>query len=211
LTTILRRWSYQYPPLYDAISRLAALPLGGERRFRSLALQGLSLTPNSQILDLCCGSGQTTAILAEFSPNVTGLDISPVALDRAKQKVPQAKYIEGLAQDIPVPDEQFDLVHTSVALHEMTPSELEEIFVSVARVLKPGGVFTFIDFHLPHNWLFLPPLLVFCWLFETETAFLLLKTDLAAKLESVGLQILHKQLYLGGSLQVIQSQKVVKH
>ena len=38
-----------------------------------------------------------------------------------------------------------------------------------------------------------------------------IKTDLAVKLESVGLQILHKQLYLGGSLQVIQSQKVVKH
>lgn len=207
MATILRRWSYQYPPLYDGISRLAALPLGGERRFRSLALQGLSLTPSTQILDLCCGSGQTTAILADFSNHVTGLDISPVALERAKKRVPQANYVEGLAQSIPIADEQFDLVHTSVALHEMTPTELELIFREVVRVLKPGGIFTFIDLHRPDNWLFFPPLAVFCWLFETETAWMLLNSDLTVKLESAGLQVLRKQFYLGGSLQVIQSQK----
>ncbi|TVQ46064.1 MAG: class I SAM-dependent methyltransferase [Gloeocapsa sp. DLM2.Bin57] len=207
MATILRRWSYQYPPLYDGISRLATLPLGGERRFRSLALQGLSLTPSTQILDLCCGSGQTTAILADFSDHVTGLDISPVALERAKRRVPQANYVEGLAQSLPIADEQFDLVHTSVALHEMTPTELKLIFREVVRVLKPGGIFTFIDIHRPDNWLFFPPLAVFCWLFETETAWMLLNSDLTVKLESAGLQVLREQFYLGGSLQVIQSQK----
>ncbi|ELR98875.1 class I SAM-dependent methyltransferase [Gloeocapsa sp. PCC 73106] len=207
MATILRRWSYQYPPLYDSISGLAALPLGGNSRFRRLALTDLSIQPDTQVLDLCCGSGQTTGILTQFSHNVTGLDISPVALARAQQKVPQAKYIEGLAQAIPVGDQQFDLVHTSVALHEMTQTELTQIFAEVYRVLKPGGIFAFIDLHPPTNWLFWPPLAIFCWLFETETAWELLNTDLAAKLESAGFNVLLQQLYLGGSLQVSQSQK----
>lgn len=207
MATILRRWSYQYPPLYDLISGLAALPLGGEHRFRSLALTGLSIQKDTKILDLCCGSGQTTAILAQVSQNVTGLDISPVALSRAKLKVPQANYVEGLAQAIPLEDEQFDLVHTSVALHEMNTEELTLIFQEVYRVLKPGGIFAFIDLHSPTNWLFWPPLAIFCWLFETETAWELLDSDLAAKLESTGFKILLNQLYLGGSLQVIQSKK----
>ncbi|AKV71202.1 SAM-dependent methyltransferase [Microcystis panniformis FACHB-1757] len=41
LATILRPLSYQYQWLYDGISRLAALAVGGETRFRQLALEGL--------------------------------------------------------------------------------------------------------------------------------------------------------------------------
>jgi len=59
--TILRDWSYRYQWLYDLISRLAALSVGGEARFRQLAL-GLTINP-TKVLDLCCGSGQATQVL----------------------------------------------------------------------------------------------------------------------------------------------------
>lgn len=58
MVTILRDWSYRYQWLYDAIARLAALSVGGESRFRQLALQGLTIHPETQVLELCCGSGQ---------------------------------------------------------------------------------------------------------------------------------------------------------
>lgn len=207
MATILRTWSYQYPWLYDGISRLASLGVGGDKRFRQLALQDLPIHKYTKILDLCCGGGQTTGFLVDLSENVTGLDISPVALARAAQAVPQAKYIEGLAEDIPLDDHQFDLVHTSVALHEMTPEQLEQILKEVYRVLKSGGVFALIDLHKPTNWLFWPPLAIFMELFETETAWQLLQTDLGQKLQSVGFQVFRHQLYAGGSLQVIQARK----
>ena len=64
--------------------------------------------------------------------------------------------------------------------------------------------FTFIDFHAPTNLLFWFPLTMFMWLFETETAWQLLKTDLLKKLDRAGFQFLNRSFHAGGSLQVIQ-------
>ena len=60
MATVLRTWSYQYQWLYDGISRLAALSVGGETRFHQLPLQDLPISSKSKILDLCWGSGQAT-------------------------------------------------------------------------------------------------------------------------------------------------------
>ena len=208
MATFLRPLSYKYQWIYDTISRLAAIPVGGESKFRQLALENLLINNDSKILDLCCGKGQNTKFLVNYSNDVTGLDASAFALDKAKKNVPQAHYFEGLAQKLPFDDRTFEIVHTSVALHEMTTNELEEIFAEVYRVLKPQGIFTFIDLHKPHNSLFMPGLAVFMWLFETETAWQLINTDLSKKLSQAHFQVIKKKLYAGGCLQVIQAQKV---
>ena len=208
MATFLRPLSYQYPWLYNTISRLSALTVGGEKRFRSLALEGIKINSDSKILDLCCGSGQTTQFLVQKSSQVTGLDASPVAIERAKKIVPSANYVEGLAEKIPFPEQTFDLVHSSVALHEMETKQLEEIFREVYRVLKPGGIFAFIDLHQPTNLLFWPSLATFMWLFETETAWKLLETDLVNELKVAGFHDCQQKLYAGGSLQVIQAKKI---
>jgi ubiquinone/menaquinone biosynthesis C-methylase UbiE len=116
MATILRDWSYRYQWLYDGISRLAALSLGGEARFRQLALQGLTIHSDTQVLDLCCGSGQTTQFLVKLSQNVTGLDASPKSLQRARLNVPEASYVEAFAEEMLFADNLFDVVHISVAL-----------------------------------------------------------------------------------------------
>ena len=170
MATFLRTLSYRYQWLYDGISRIAALSVGGENKFRHLALQGLTINSDSRILDLCCASGQATQILTKTSRNVTGLDASPLSLERAKENVPQANYVEAFAEDIPFTENKFDLVHTSAALHEMLPEQLQKILKEVYRILQPGGVFAIVDFHQPTNPLFVPGLWVFFWLFETETA-----------------------------------------
>jgi demethylmenaquinone methyltransferase/2-methoxy-6-polyprenyl-1,4-benzoquinol methylase len=207
MATILRDWSYRYQWLYDGISRLAALSIGGEGRFRQLALQGLTINSDTQVLDLCCGSGQATQFLVKFSQNVTGLDASPLSLRRARQNVPTASYVEAFAEDMPFADHLFDVVHTSTALHEMQPEQLRKIIQEVYRVLKPGGVFTLVDFHTPTNPIFWPGITLFLLLFETETAWQLLKTDLALLLRETGFDVSEPTLYAGGSLQVIQAKK----
>jgi demethylmenaquinone methyltransferase/2-methoxy-6-polyprenyl-1,4-benzoquinol methylase len=206
--TILRTWSYQYQWLYDGISAIAALSVGGEARFRILSLQDLIIRGDTKVLDLCCGSGQATSVLVQRSQDVTGLDASPLSLERAQKNVPQAQYVEGLAEEMPFADNLFDLVHTSVAMHEMRPKQLRQILAEVYRVLKPGGIFTLVDFHRPTNPIFWPGVAIFLLLFETETAWQLLDTDLVGLLKEIGFEVKEPKLYAGGSLQVIQARKV---
>lgn len=207
MATILRDLSYRYQWLYDGISGVAALAVGGEKRFRQLALEGIAIAPETKVLDLCCGSGQTTQFLVQRSQQVTGLDASPLSIQRAKQNVPQAEYVEAFAEKMPFADGSFDVVHTSAAMHEMEPQQLRQILQEVHRVLKPGGWFTMVDFHQPTNPIFVPGLAVFFWLFETETAWQLLKEDLKKLLTEMGFEVRDRKLYAGGSLQVIQAQK----
>lgn len=207
MATILRTWSYRHQWFYDTVSRLAALSVGGEAHFRRLALQGLVIQKDTQVLDLCCGSGQATQILVQHSPAVTGLDASPLSVQRAQHNVPQAEYVEAWAEDMPFSDNCFDLVHTSMALHEMTPEQRQQIIQEVYRVLKPGGWFALVDFHAPTNLLFWPGLSLFMALFETQTAWQLLQSDLATCLTETGFKVHQHRLHAGGSLQVIQAQK----
>jgi demethylmenaquinone methyltransferase/2-methoxy-6-polyprenyl-1,4-benzoquinol methylase len=206
--TILRTWSYRYQWLYDGISAIAALSVGGEARFRQLSLQDLIIRGDTKVLDLCCGSGQATSVLVQRSQDVTGLDASPLSLERARKNVPQAQYVEGLAEEMPFADNLFDLVHTSVAMHEMRPKQLRQIIQEVYRVLKPGGIFTLVDFHRPTNPIFWPGVAIFLLLFETETAWQLLDTDLVGLLKEIGFEVKEPKLYAGGSLQVIQARKI---
>ncbi|HEY9764369.1 MAG TPA: methyltransferase domain-containing protein [Trichocoleus sp.] len=207
MATFLRPLSYQYQWLYDAISRTAALTVGGEKRFRHLALEGVAIGPETKVLDLCCGSGQTTQFLVNYSNQVTGLDASPKSIARAKVNVPKAEFVEAWAEKMPFSDASFDLVHTSAAMHEMEPEQRRQIFQEAFRVLKPGGSFTMVDFHAPQNPIFWPGLATFLWLFETETAWQLLQTDVAAELEQQGFQVKQPRFYAGGSLQVQQAKK----
>ena len=207
MTTILRDWSYRYQWFYDAVSALAALSVGGEKRFHQLFLRDLEINPDTKILDLCCGAGQATRELVKHSQNVTGLDASPIAIRRAKQNVPQAKYVESFAEKMPFSDRQFDLVITNTAMHEMDAEQLQQIIREVNRVLTPTGQFIIIDFHRPTNPLFWLPIATFLWLFETETAWQLLRTDLTQLLSKSGFKVESCQLYAGGSLQVLRSRK----
>jgi ubiquinone/menaquinone biosynthesis C-methylase UbiE len=178
--------------------------VGGEHRFRHLFLDGLNLTKEMQVLDMCCGIGPATEILIKHSGNVTGLDASPRSLSFAKKNVPDAKFVQAFAEKMPFGDRYFDFILTNTALHEMESLQLRQILQEVYRVLKVGGRFTFVDFHSPTNPLFWLPVSLFLYLFETETAWQLLGTDMQALLKELGFEIEQSKLYAGGSLQVVR-------
>lgn len=208
MATILRDWSYQYPWLYQAIAKTTALAVGGDRRLRQLPWQGIPIAPEDRVLDLCCGRGEATRYLVQCSQSVTGLDASPLALQVAQQQVPQATYVQGWAQGIPLPDQSFHLVHTSLALHELDPQVRRQTLQEVLRVLRPGGILALIDFHRPIPLLW-PGLATFLWLFETDTAWELIRADLSGILHEVGFEAIQQRLVAGGSLQIIQARRPI--
>ncbi|MEN9203145.1 MAG: class I SAM-dependent methyltransferase [Thermostichus sp. DG_1_6_bins_120] len=207
MATFLRDWSYRYPWLYRSISRMAALAVGGYGRLRRLPLQGMQIHPQDQVLDLCCGPAEVTPVLAKLSQQVTGLDASPKALAAARKRLPAVRFVEAFAQNMPFPEHSFDWIHTSLALHELSSVELEQVLQEVWRVLKPGGGLLILDLHAPNQPLIWSGLALFLALFETETAWELLQLDLPEHLRQRGWQNVRHTLHGFGALQVVQAQK----
>ncbi len=205
MATVLRNWAFRYPWFYDLISSVLSLTVGGETRLRQLPVQGLDHDHQS-CLDLCTGSGLSAQALVQLGYGVTGLDCSRLAVAAAQARVPEAKFIWGRAERPPFKDACFDLVHISLALHEMPLDQIRKVCTEALRVLKPGGHLVLLDFHRP-NFLFWPGLALFLWLFETRTAWNLIRTDLAQVLIESGFRLKTQRLYVGSTLQVIQAQK----
>ncbi|WP_425802934.1 class I SAM-dependent methyltransferase [Desulfitobacterium sp. Sab5] len=57
--------------------------------------------------------------------------------------------IKGQAENLPYPDESFDTVVETLVLYSV--KKLDIVINEVLRVLKPGGIFIFIDHVLPEN------------------------------------------------------------
>jgi ubiquinone/menaquinone biosynthesis C-methylase UbiE len=208
MATILRTWAFRHLWFYNLVSKSTSLLVGGEKRFRHLALHGLRADPNKKALDLCCGSGLASQVLSEEGYALTGVDCSPVAIEMAQATVPRGKFVLGRAEKLPLASNQFDLVHTSMALHEMTPAQVQKIYSEVYRVLKPGGTFTLIDFHKPSIPLLWPGLALFLWLFETETSWQWIEQKPTELLQRQGFTVRKLRLHAGGNLQVIQAEKL---
>ena len=118
-----------------------------------------------------------------------------------------------------------DLVVVPISFVSEHIETLQEIDIEYREIAEEAGihnfgrvpapntnpVFTLVDFHTPTNPIFWPGLAVFFWLFETETAWELLKTDLPGLLRENGFDVQSPILYAGGSLQVIQGRKMVEN
>ena len=63
MTSFLRPLAYRHRWIYDSVTAVSSLSVGGVARLRGLGLEALShrLKPNAEILDLCCGSGEAAA------------------------------------------------------------------------------------------------------------------------------------------------------
>jgi ubiquinone/menaquinone biosynthesis C-methylase UbiE len=95
-----------------------------------------SLGGTGAALDLGCGDGRLTAALD--ARELTAADVSPVALERARRRLPGARLVE-LEPDeaLPLEDNSFDLVLCAETIEHVRDVQL---FLSEARrVLRPGG------------------------------------------------------------------------
>ena len=204
MTSFLRPLAYRYRWIYDTVTAVSSLSVGGVERLRSLGLEAVQphLKPGAAVLDLCCGSGEAAAPWLAAGFAVTGLDVSPRALDLAAQRHPSLERVEGLAEDPPLADASFSAIQLSVALHEFPRSDRKRVLRSALRLLEPGGWLVLVDLHPAGAWLKLPQQL-FCALFETDTATAMLEDDLPTELEQLGFSSVSQELLAGRALQRI--------
>lgn len=98
--------------------------------------------PGSRVLDVACGTGAVTRVLAERvgpAGTVVGLDINPgmLAVARTAVPLPNIEWLEGSAVNMALPDATFDSVLCEQGLQFFPdkPAALAEM----RRVLKPSG------------------------------------------------------------------------
>jgi SAM-dependent methyltransferase len=90
----------------------------------------------TQALDLGCGDGRLTALLP--ADEVTGADVSEVALERARRRLPGARLVK-VEPDEPLPfaDTSFDLALCAETIEHVRDVQL--LLSELRRVLRPGG------------------------------------------------------------------------
>lgn len=104
------------------------------------------------VLDLACSIGQGTIALKHRFPDadVWGLDVAEPLLRYANlyahDRGVDAKFIQGLSEDMPFDDNHFDIVSAYILFHEVPVPIISETVQDVFRVLRPGGVFTIFEF-----------------------------------------------------------------
>jgi ubiquinone/menaquinone biosynthesis C-methylase UbiE len=111
----------------------------------------------SRVLDLGCGFGKSTVPIAQRFPDarVEGVDFSApclrMAVGTAKEAgIGNVRYRQGDAANTELPDESFDLVTSTMLLHELPPEALDRVLGEAQRVLQPGGRMVHLDFyHFP--------------------------------------------------------------
>jgi SAM-dependent methyltransferase len=105
----------------------------------------------ARILDLGCAVGHSTLPWAERFPDadVTGVDAGAALLRYAHARAGslgvRAHFVQADAEAAPFPDASFDLVTSTILLHETSTRALPAILAECRRLLRPGGVMLHID------------------------------------------------------------------
>lgn len=100
------------------------------------------------VLEAAAGTGICARRLAHFVKNVTCVDLTPAMLSVAKKKAEKEKldnisFVLGDINELPFLDKSFDIVLSRLAFHHFC--DTGRAFSQMARVLKKGGKFAFID------------------------------------------------------------------
>ncbi|XP_018587834.1 putative methyltransferase DDB_G0268948 [Scleropages formosus] len=94
--------------------------------------------PHLLAVDLGCGTGQNTRLLAPYFLDVVGIDVSESQIEeaRAVRGCPNVTYRTGIAEELPFPDGSVDLLTAASAAHWFNP---EKFLREANRILKPRG------------------------------------------------------------------------
>lgn len=146
-----KQWDSRVEPHQSAELYKMERFLVGETSLNSIELNGVGDVKGKSLLHLQCHFGQDTLSWARLGAKATGVDISPVAIAKAKSLNEQLQLdATFLESDIYALSEklaqQYDIVFTSYGTIIWLP-DLDRWAQVIAQALAPNGIFYIADFH----------------------------------------------------------------
>jgi SAM-dependent methyltransferase len=105
-----------------------------------------SFQPDGDVLELACGTGQSTQFLAPIARSLTALDASPKMIEHNRRRLrdPKIRYVNSDVFSWK-PDRRYDLVFFSFWLSHVPPRSFDSFWGFLRTCLKPAGRVAFID------------------------------------------------------------------
>jgi ubiquinone/menaquinone biosynthesis C-methylase UbiE len=175
-----------------------------------------------RVLDIGCGTGLLTLACARRGAHVTGIDISPLMIDIARQKAKEAGLedhitlmeMSAIELDEKFEAESFDTIMSSLVFSELSEDEQRFVLRQCPRLLVDGGRLVITDEVVPpwprralHLLIRLPLIVVTYVLTQTTTRAV---SNLQAKIVDAGFRIEWKHRNVLGDLETIAAVKEQK-
>lgn len=146
VTEVFDRVAYRYDIMNDLMS------FGLHRWWKKIALAASNLRLGHKVLDLAAGTADLSLLLARaIGPQgqIIVSDINANMLSYAKKRLINqgiilAEYLQANAENLPLPDDYFDLVTISFGLRNITHQT--QALAEMYRVLQPGGKLLILEF-----------------------------------------------------------------
>ncbi len=137
---------------YAAIARFYDLVFGRVvSRVHETVFRLAPPEPGDRVLDVACGTGLLLEKYHRAGARVHGIDSSREMLEVARNRVPEAGLVHGDASRMPFPRREFDIVSTTLALHEMSPEARKRVLGEIRRVTRRGGRIVIGDYSVPRE------------------------------------------------------------
>jgi ubiquinone/menaquinone biosynthesis C-methylase UbiE len=132
----------QFTRQAEPYAKLTGIYRGGAASPTSPFLDGLAPLATDCVLDVACGVGRLTLMLAKLTQHVTGIDLTAAMIDqgRALQAAGGVTNVDWRVRDIlplPFPDGAFSLVVSQAAFHHF--ADPAAVLAEMLRVCSPGG------------------------------------------------------------------------
>jgi len=108
----------------------------------------LPVADDATVLDLGAGTGKLTRVLAARYAKVFALEPLDELRAILAERVPEAEALPGVAEAIPLGDEEVDAAFAAQSFHWFAN---DVALAEIARVLRPGGRFASLDFNRPES------------------------------------------------------------
>ena len=218
MAVVFMKWLETTPRKYDRGIQLLTLgrltPI--KRRIASKYIHS-----NHRILEIGCGTGTLSLLMAERGAHITAIDVSPGMLSEAELKAEEAGLADAITfHRLDVTElsdhfepHSFDVIVSTLAFSEFPPAVLQYALKQATQLLKPGGQLLIADEIIPESaWrrfifrVVRLPLVILTWVLTRATTTPL--QQFSRTLTEAGFAPAIVESHLGGSLQLIQARSI---